>query len=144
MTRRPPAPVSERAAVAVRTTPAPPPPACMPAPPQRKLAPPTYTVKRGETLYQIALDHGLDYRELAAWNNIENVNVIRVGQVLVLAAPGAAGAASARRRRRDHAALRPRRAIAPVRRGNADPARPPAPAAGAQQHARRSRPSRRR
>ena len=29
---------------------------------------PTYTVKRGDTLYQIALDNGLDYRELAAWN----------------------------------------------------------------------------
>jgi len=50
----------------------------------------TYTVKRGDTLYQIALDHGLDYRELAAWNNIDNVNVIRVGQVLVLAPPGGA------------------------------------------------------
>src|SRR5947207_15455593 len=50
--------------------------------------PPTYTVKRGDTLYQIALDHGLDYRELAAWNSIDNVNVIRVGQVLALAAPG--------------------------------------------------------
>jgi len=50
---------------------------------------PTYTVKRGDTLHQIALDSGLDYRELAAWNNIENANVIRVGQVLRLAAPGA-------------------------------------------------------
>ena len=49
---------------------------------------PTYTVKRGDTLHQIALDSGLDYRDLAAWNNIENVNVIRVGQVLRLAAPG--------------------------------------------------------
>jgi lipoprotein NlpD len=49
---------------------------------------PTYTVKRGDTLHQIALDSGLDYRELAAWNNIENPNVIRVGQVLRLAAPG--------------------------------------------------------
>jgi len=49
---------------------------------------PTYTVKRGDTLYQIALDNGLDYRELAAWNNIENVNLIRVGQVLRLLAPG--------------------------------------------------------
>jgi lipoprotein NlpD len=55
---------------------------------------PTYIVKRGDTLYQIALDHGLDYRELAAWNNIDNLNVIRVGQVLVLAAPGGAAAAS--------------------------------------------------
>ena len=52
-------------------------------------APPrTYTVKRGDTLHQIALDSGLDYRELAAWNNIENVNRIFPGQVLRLTAPG--------------------------------------------------------
>ena len=44
--------------------------------------PQTYTVKRGDTLYAIALDLGLDYRELAAWNNIENINLIRVDQVL--------------------------------------------------------------
>lgn len=48
----------------------------------------TYIVKRGDTLYQIALDTGHDYRELAAWNNIDNVNLIRVGQPLRLAAPG--------------------------------------------------------
>ena len=87
---RPPAPVIERVPL--------PSPAQAPAPtaaPLRETAPalPTYTVKRGDTLYQIALDHGLDYRELAAWNNIENVNVIRVGQVLVLAAPGSPGGA---------------------------------------------------
>jgi lipoprotein NlpD len=52
----------------------------------------TYTVKPGDTLYSIALDHGLDYRELAAWNNLENVAVIRVGQQLVLTAPAAAAA----------------------------------------------------
>jgi lipoprotein NlpD len=50
----------------------------------------TYTVKRGDTLYAIALDHGLDYRDLAAWNNIDNVNVIRVGQVLRVVPPGEA------------------------------------------------------
>jgi lipoprotein NlpD len=55
---------------------------------------PTYVVKRGDTLYQIALDSGLDYRELAAWNNIENVNLIRVGQVLRLTAPGSESAVS--------------------------------------------------
>src|SRR6185312_16263780 len=48
----------------------------------------TYTVKRGDTLHQIALDSGLDYRELAAWNNLENVNRIFPGQVLRLTAPG--------------------------------------------------------
>lgn len=53
---------------------------------------PTYVVKRGDTLFQIALDTGLDYRELAAWNNIDNVNLIRSGQVLRLTAPGEAPA----------------------------------------------------
>ena len=46
-----------------------------------------YTVKRGDTLRQIAAERGLDYRELAAWNNIENSNVLRVGQVLRLTSP---------------------------------------------------------
>jgi len=50
--------------------------------------PRTYTVKRGDTLYSIALDHGLDYRDLVAWNGITNVNVIRIGQTLMLTAPG--------------------------------------------------------
>lgn len=50
----------------------------------------TYTIKRGDTLHQIALDNGLDYRELAAWNSIENVNRILPGQVLRLTPPGAA------------------------------------------------------
>ena len=57
---------------------------------------PAYTVKKGDTLYAIALDHGLDYKDLAAWNNLDNVNVIRVGQTLRLSAPGQpAGEASA-------------------------------------------------
>lgn len=51
---------------------------------------PTHTVKRGETLVGIALQYGLGYRELAAWNNITNPNVLSTGQVLVVAAPAAA------------------------------------------------------
>lgn len=50
--------------------------------------PSTYVVKRGDTLHQIALDHGIDYRELAAWNGIANANLIQVGQSLRLTAPG--------------------------------------------------------
>lgn len=50
--------------------------------------PATYTVRRGDTLAGIALEHGLDYRELAAWNGIENPNRILVGQVLRLGPPG--------------------------------------------------------
>ncbi len=53
---------------------------------------PTHTVKRGETLVSIALQYGLDYRDLAAWNGIANPSQLRVGQVLVLAAPPAAAA----------------------------------------------------
>lgn len=45
-------------------------------------AAPTYTVKRGDTLYSIALDHGVDHRDLAKWNNIADPKVIRIGQVL--------------------------------------------------------------
>ena len=59
------------------------------APPEERPLP-THTVKRGETLVGIALQHGLDYRELAAWNNIANPNVLSVGQVLVVAAPAGA------------------------------------------------------
>ena len=87
-TRRP-APVEDRTMASTEAPVVLVPPAVAPAPAQP--APiPTYTVKRGDTLHQIALDTGLDYRELAAWNNIENVNVIRVGQVLRLIAPGEA------------------------------------------------------
>ena len=47
----------------------------------------SYTIKKGDTLYGIALDAGLDYRELASWNGLGDSNVIRVGQVLRLTAP---------------------------------------------------------
>ncbi|MFO1313413.1 MAG: peptidoglycan DD-metalloendopeptidase family protein [Burkholderiales bacterium] len=88
------APVEDRSAQPSR--PPQPPVAAAPAPASAPEAPsgPTYTVRRGDTLYQIALDSGLDYRELAAWNNIENVNLIRVGQVLRLTAPGSESPAS--------------------------------------------------
>lgn len=46
-----------------------------------------HTVKRGETLYSIALEHGQSYRDVAAWNNIDNPNVIRIGQQLRVAPP---------------------------------------------------------
>lgn len=62
-------------------------PATKPAAPS---GPEYYTVKRGETLYGIALDHGQDYRDIAAWNNIANVNVIQTGQVLRVTPPGQA------------------------------------------------------
>jgi lipoprotein NlpD len=50
--------------------------------------PKLHIVQKGETLIAIALQHGLDYKELAAWNNIENRNVISVGRELVVSPPG--------------------------------------------------------
>jgi lipoprotein NlpD len=49
--------------------------------------PESYIVKRGDTLYSIALDNGIEYRELAEWNDLEDANRIRIGQSLRLRAP---------------------------------------------------------
>lgn len=47
-----------------------------------------YTVKRGDTLYRIALENGQDYREVAAWNGIAlPVAAIKDGQVLRVLPP---------------------------------------------------------
>jgi lipoprotein NlpD len=53
-------------------------------------------VRKGDTLISIALEYGLDPRELASWNRIDNPNLIRVGQELRLRAPAgeATGGAS--------------------------------------------------
>lgn len=45
----------------------------------------TYVVKKGDTLFGIALDTGFYYRDIQAWNNLENPNLIYPGQVLRLA-----------------------------------------------------------
>jgi lipoprotein NlpD len=50
----------------------------------------TYTVRRGDTLLRIALDHGQNYRDLVAWNSLDDANDIKVGQVLRVAPAGAA------------------------------------------------------
>ncbi len=46
-----------------------------------------HTVKKGETLYSIALDSGQDYKDVAAWNNLDNPNLIRIGQQLRVTPP---------------------------------------------------------
>jgi lipoprotein NlpD len=66
-----------------------------PVPAPRPAAPPEekkdergmHTVKRGDTLIRIALDNGLNYRELAAWNNLADPDDIKLGQVLRLSPP---------------------------------------------------------
>lgn len=48
--------------------------------------PKTHIVAKGDTLYSLALEYGLDYRELAQWNGLADANMIGVGQELKLSA----------------------------------------------------------
>jgi lipoprotein NlpD len=82
---RRPAPVVDRTA----TRPAPTPPVKKPAAAERPAPPAFYTVRRGDTLYSIALEHGADYRDVARWNSLEDPTRIRVNQVLRVRAPEA-------------------------------------------------------
>jgi lipoprotein NlpD len=76
-----------------------------------------YTVKPGDTLIRVSLDHGQNWRDVARWNAIENPNLIEVGQVLRVAPPEQEAAVAAARTA----------AAAPAVRQ--DPAGAPAPAA---------------
>ncbi|MDB5815388.1 MAG: Peptidase [Rhodocyclales bacterium] len=48
-----------------------------------------YIVKKGDTLYSIALENGHDYHEIATWNGIDNPSMISVGQELRVRPPDA-------------------------------------------------------
>jgi len=61
-----------------------------PRPATPQIAPSTnglHTIQRGDTLYAIAFANGLDYREIAIWNQLESADRILVGQVLRLTPP---------------------------------------------------------
>jgi lipoprotein NlpD len=86
---RKPAPVEDRAPAA-RTQPAPSVPPESPKPvagAENAAKPGYYTVRPGDTLIRIALDSGQNWRDIARWNNIENPNLIEVGQVLRVIPP---------------------------------------------------------
>ncbi len=76
-------------------------PHASPSAPRGRRTPPAepaageYRVVAGDTLYAIAFRHGLDYRELAAWNHIAPPYRIYVGQQLRLRAPEPGTAPSA-------------------------------------------------
>lgn len=46
-----------------------------------------YIVQKGDTLYSIALNHGIDFKKLAEWNGIVDPKSIRTGQRINLSAP---------------------------------------------------------
>ncbi|HKB83586.1 MAG TPA: peptidoglycan DD-metalloendopeptidase family protein [Burkholderiales bacterium] len=53
-----------------------------------------HVVKKGDTLYSIALDYGQDYRELAVWNNLDDPGLIKIDQRLRLFPPDSIGEAT--------------------------------------------------
>lgn len=46
-----------------------------------------YTVKPGDTMIRIGLENGQNWRDIVRWNNLENPNIIEVGQVLRVVPP---------------------------------------------------------
>ena len=48
-----------------------------------------YTVKPGDTLIRIGLEHGQSWKDIARWSQLENPNVIEVGQVVRVVPPNA-------------------------------------------------------
>ena len=50
-----------------------------------------YTVKPGDTLIRIGLDHGQSSRDIARWSGVDNPNRIEVGQVLRVVPPAVSG-----------------------------------------------------
>jgi lipoprotein NlpD len=89
---RGPAPVEDRRPTRVAQPAAKPPLAKPSVPPGAPVATADsfYTVRRGDTLYSIALEHGADYREVAQWNSLDDPAKLKVGQVLRVTAPPAA------------------------------------------------------
>ncbi len=53
-----------------------------------------YTVKSGDTLYSVAWEYGLDYKEVAQWNRIAPPYRIYAGQQLRLTPPASVAAAA--------------------------------------------------
>lgn len=47
-----------------------------------------YSVKPGDTLIRVGLETGQNWKDLLKWNNLDNANLIEVGQVLRVVAPG--------------------------------------------------------
>ncbi|HWH82048.1 MAG TPA: peptidoglycan DD-metalloendopeptidase family protein [Burkholderiaceae bacterium] len=54
-----------------------------------------YTVKPGDTLIRIGLENGQNWKDLVKWNNIDNPNIIEVGQVFRVLPPGVDPASAA-------------------------------------------------
>lgn len=82
-----PAPVHERTPPAKPAGPVQKPLAVVQKVPAAQSDPQHHIVQKGDTLFAIAFQNGLDYRDLAFWNNIADPGLIKTGQVLRLIPP---------------------------------------------------------
>jgi lipoprotein NlpD len=78
-------------------------PAALPADPSKPLPgaenagkPGYYTIKPGDTLIRVGLETGQNWKDLVKWNNLDNPNIVEVGQVLRVVPPGTEAAAATR------------------------------------------------
>ncbi len=83
-----------------------------------------YTVKPGDTIMRIGLETGQAWRDLVRWNNLENPNLIEVGQVLRVVTPTTAAASTP-------PATEGVAVARPVTSGNVTPVSPTPPASAA-------------
>nr|WP_297356868.1 peptidoglycan DD-metalloendopeptidase family protein [uncultured Caldimonas sp.] len=91
------APVEDRNAASGRTAAATPNGVTAPADPAKPPPPGIenagkpgyYTVKPGDTLIRVGLESGQNWRDIMRWNNLDNPNVLEVGQVLRVVPPAA-------------------------------------------------------
>ena len=94
------APVEDRG-TSMASSPAPQPGVVVEAPPkplpgaENAGKPGYYTVKPGDTLIRIGLESGQSWKDIARWNNLDNANLIEVGQVLRVVPPASAAQAVA-------------------------------------------------
>ena len=122
-----PAPVEDRGATAVTTPRVD--PATLPGA-ENAGKPGYYTVRPGDTLMKIATEVNKPWRDIARWNNLDNPNVIEVGQVLRVVGPAGTAVAEAPRPPAAPATTAPR-ATAPAATQTTPAAPAAAPAAAA-------------
>ncbi len=73
----------------------------------RAAGPGWYTVKPSDTLFSIAWRYGLDYKQLALWNNMSLNEIIHPGDRLLLVDPGKRPSVAVRDGNRSQTATRP-------------------------------------
>ncbi|EZP63498.1 peptidoglycan DD-metalloendopeptidase family protein [Delftia sp. RIT313] len=82
------APVEDRGTTTTSSTSSSPSAAVKPLPGVENAGKPGYyTIKPGDTLIRIGLETGQSWKDIARWNNLENPNLIEVGQVVRVVPP---------------------------------------------------------